>query len=182
MDIGALLREKRIEKGLTQKDVAAAVGVSEGTVSRWESGKIENMRRDKINALANYLSIDPIIITKAEVEKAAYESQKAAYGATGIAAAGLGTTVGAAVVGSGLGVAAPLAGAGPIATAILGLLTASAPLMEAVREHADDKTKDAMPVIVRDEPAKELVSCFRRMSEPDRGTLLTIARTFANKE
>jgi transcriptional regulator with XRE-family HTH domain len=67
MDIGALLKEKRIEKGLTQKDVAAAVGVSEGTVSRWESGKIENMRRDKINALANYLSIDPIIITKGHI-------------------------------------------------------------------------------------------------------------------
>lgn len=181
MDIGALLKEKRIEKGLTQKDVAAAVGVSEGTVSRWESGKIENMRRDKINALANYLSIDPIIITKAEVEKAASDAGKVAYGAAGIAAAGIGATVGP-VVASGIGVAAPLVGVGPLATAILGLLTASAPIMENIRKHGDDKTKEAMPVIVRDEPAKELVSCFRSMSETDRGTLLTLARSLAKKE
>lgn len=181
MDIGALLREKRIEKGLTQKDVAAAVGVSEGTVSRWESGKIENMRRDKINALANYLSIDPIIITKAEVGKAASDAGKAAVDTARFAAAGINTAVGAAVA-SGLGVATPFPGAGPVATAILGLLAASAPLMESVREHGDDETKDAMPIMVRDKQTKELVSCFRSMSEPDRDTLLTLARSLAKKE
>jgi transcriptional regulator with XRE-family HTH domain len=64
MDIGAFLKLKRQEKELTQKEVADAVGVSEGTVSRWESGKIGNMRRDRIDALANVLAIDPLIITK----------------------------------------------------------------------------------------------------------------------
>lgn len=46
--IGARLREKRIERALTQKQVADYVGVTEATVSRWESGEIDNMRRDKI--------------------------------------------------------------------------------------------------------------------------------------
>lgn len=53
------LKNRRIEKGLTMKEVAAKVGVSEGTISRWESGNIENMRRDKISKLADALDISP---------------------------------------------------------------------------------------------------------------------------
>ena len=62
MEIKDIIRNRRIEMQLTMKQVADAVGVSEGTVSRWESGEIENMRRDKIAALAKLLSIDPRII------------------------------------------------------------------------------------------------------------------------
>ena len=60
--INELLKQRRIELGLTLLDVAKAVGVSEGTVSRWESGDIENMRRDKIAALATVLDISPGVI------------------------------------------------------------------------------------------------------------------------
>lgn len=49
------LSERRKELGLTQKEVADAVGVAEATVSRWESGEIANMRRDRISALAKNL-------------------------------------------------------------------------------------------------------------------------------
>lgn len=52
MDVKNMLRNKRIDLGLTMKDVAVRVGVSEATISRWESGDIENMKRDKIAALA----------------------------------------------------------------------------------------------------------------------------------
>lgn len=62
MEIKDVIRNKRLEMGLTMKQVADAVGVSEGTVSRWESGEIENMRRDKIAALSKLLSIDPRVI------------------------------------------------------------------------------------------------------------------------
>ena len=44
------------------KQVADKVGVSEGTISRWESGKIADMRRDKIMAYAQALNISPAII------------------------------------------------------------------------------------------------------------------------
>lgn len=62
MEIKNVIRDKRLELGLTMKEVAAAVGVSEGTVSRWESGEISNMRRDKIAALASVLEISPAVI------------------------------------------------------------------------------------------------------------------------
>lgn len=59
MDIRNLIKNRRLELGLTMKEVAAACSVTEATVSRWESGEIENMRRDKIFALANALSLSP---------------------------------------------------------------------------------------------------------------------------
>lgn len=70
MDVKDVLRNRRIELGMTLKQVADAVGVSEGTVSRWESGDIDNMRRDRIAALSKVLRLDPLIIMGMEaVEK-----------------------------------------------------------------------------------------------------------------
>ncbi|MCC8075743.1 MAG: LexA family transcriptional regulator [Clostridiales bacterium] len=61
------LADRRKELGLTQKDVASFVGVSEGTVSRWESGEIANMRRDKINLYAKVLKTTPAFIMTGEL-------------------------------------------------------------------------------------------------------------------
>lgn len=62
MEVKDLLRMKRIEKDMTMKELAEKVGVSEGTISRWESGDIANMKRDKIVALAEALGISPLAI------------------------------------------------------------------------------------------------------------------------
>lgn len=62
MSIKDILKRRRTDLGLTMKDLAHKVGVSEGTISRWESGDIENMRRDKIAALASALEISPAVI------------------------------------------------------------------------------------------------------------------------
>lgn len=52
-----IIRSRRIELGLTMKELGDKVGVSEGTISRWESGHINNMRRDKIVRLAKALDV-----------------------------------------------------------------------------------------------------------------------------
>ena len=44
-------------------DIAEAVGVSEGTVSRWESGNISNMRADRVLKYAEALRVSPEFIT-----------------------------------------------------------------------------------------------------------------------
>lgn len=59
MSIGKKIRERRIERGLTQREVANYVGVTEATISRWESSCIGNMRRDRISKLANILKMSP---------------------------------------------------------------------------------------------------------------------------
>ena len=62
VSVGKLLRNRRNELSLTQRQVANQVGVTEATVSRWESGDIDNMRRDKIAGLANALGVSPLPI------------------------------------------------------------------------------------------------------------------------
>ena len=62
MNTSNIIHNKRVELGLTLKDVADYVGVSEGTVSRWESGDIANMKRSRINRLAEVLEISPLVL------------------------------------------------------------------------------------------------------------------------
>lgn len=59
MNVKDIIREKRIELGMTMKEIADKVGVSEATISRWESGEIANMRRGAIFSLAKTLNISP---------------------------------------------------------------------------------------------------------------------------
>ena len=60
------LKQRRIELNLTMAEVADKVGVSEATISRWESGDIANMRRDKIVLLAKALHVSPSFIMGSE--------------------------------------------------------------------------------------------------------------------
>lgn len=62
MEIKDIIKARRIELGYSMRDIAQRVGVSEATVSRWESGDIANMKRDKIKKLADALVISPGVI------------------------------------------------------------------------------------------------------------------------
>ena len=55
-----IITTRRTELGLTMKQLADAVGVSESTISRWESGEIVNIRKDKLPALSTALRV-PIV-------------------------------------------------------------------------------------------------------------------------
>lgn len=55
MSVQEIIKRRRLELDLTLKQVAKALGVSEGTVSRYESGEIQNMGIDKIEALSRVL-------------------------------------------------------------------------------------------------------------------------------
>lgn len=57
MELKDIIKQKREEKDMTMKQLAEKIGVSEGTISRWESGNIANMRRDKIYTLSKTLDI-----------------------------------------------------------------------------------------------------------------------------
>ena len=51
-EFAAILREKRDEVGLTQEELANAIGVTSTTLSRWERGLVEPHERHKRQALA----------------------------------------------------------------------------------------------------------------------------------
>lgn len=66
MEIKDIIRSRRIAMNMTMKELAVKVGVSEGTISRWESGDIENMRRNMIVKLAKALDISPAVLMEWE--------------------------------------------------------------------------------------------------------------------
>ncbi|MGK5473169.1 helix-turn-helix domain-containing protein [Faecalibacterium prausnitzii] len=69
--MGNYLSNRRKALGLTQKQIAELVDVSEATVSRWESGEIANMRRDRIAAYAKALKTTPSFIMSGDEPQAA---------------------------------------------------------------------------------------------------------------
>ena len=55
--IGALIKGRRESLGLSQRRLAAMMGVSNSTISRWESGDIRDMRRPNVILLSQRLYI-----------------------------------------------------------------------------------------------------------------------------
>lgn len=62
MNIKDIIKQKRLECGYTMKELAEKVGVSEATVSRWESGNLATMKHTKIMLLAKALQISPAML------------------------------------------------------------------------------------------------------------------------
>lgn len=59
MEFKDKIKTRRIELGLTLEEVAEKMGVSAPTIQRYESGEIQNMRRDKVKKLADALNLSP---------------------------------------------------------------------------------------------------------------------------
>ena len=68
MKMGLAIARRREELGMTQEELAKAVGVNKASISRWESGDISNMRRDRIMSLANALRVSPLALLAEETE------------------------------------------------------------------------------------------------------------------
>lgn len=72
MDIKDIIKSKREELNLTLEELGNLVGVGKSTIRKWETGMIENMRRDNIVALSKALNISPSVLMGWEE----YESEK----------------------------------------------------------------------------------------------------------
>lgn len=59
MKVNEIIKKRRKELGLTLKDVAQELGVSESLISRYESNDVKNMGIDKITPLAKVLKCSP---------------------------------------------------------------------------------------------------------------------------
>lgn len=57
--LSSVLKQRRKELGLTLLQIADAVGVTEATVQRWESGNIKTVRYEKIAKLSEVLKVSP---------------------------------------------------------------------------------------------------------------------------
>lgn len=80
------LKELRKARGYTLLDIARKMGVSEGTVQRWESGNIKNMKYDNIVKLAALLNVAPAVLMGWQTEPAQDTQKQAAVEVHTIAA------------------------------------------------------------------------------------------------
>lgn len=55
--IGKRIKEKRKEAGLNQKELAARVGLSEASVSKYENGKVEDATHNMLTKFAEALGV-----------------------------------------------------------------------------------------------------------------------------
>jgi repressor LexA len=67
VEVKEIIKKRRLEMKLTQDQLADMIGVSSSTVTRYETGEIVNIRRDKIEKLADALKIPPSELVKASV-------------------------------------------------------------------------------------------------------------------
>lgn len=70
---------RRKELGLTLEEIGKACNVSKSTVKKWESGFIENMKRDKIALLADVLKVSPLEIMGANPNQTQQELELMEY-------------------------------------------------------------------------------------------------------
>lgn len=59
-EIGQIIKEARIKKGLSRKDLAAQAEISENAIEKWENGTNNNMAPIKIRLIASILDLNPL--------------------------------------------------------------------------------------------------------------------------
>lgn len=57
MDIGKLIKDARIAKGLTQEELGNLVGVQKSAIAKYENGRVVNIKRSTLQGLAKALDL-----------------------------------------------------------------------------------------------------------------------------
>lgn len=68
IEIGNRIRTRRKQLNMTQKDLADKVNLSEGSISRYENGKVEEAATSKLNEFATVLGVEPIWLIGFKIE------------------------------------------------------------------------------------------------------------------
>ena len=57
MEVGKLIKDARIAKGLTQEELGKLVGVQKSAIAKYESGRVVNIKRSTLQKLAEALNL-----------------------------------------------------------------------------------------------------------------------------
>lgn len=68
MSTDVRIKERRLAKGLTQEELAEKVGLQKSTIAKYESGRIENIKRSVLAKLADALESSPVYLMGLESE------------------------------------------------------------------------------------------------------------------
>ena len=59
MDLGKLIKDARLAKGLTQEELGNLVGVQKSAIAKYENGRVVNIKRSTLKNLADALDLKP---------------------------------------------------------------------------------------------------------------------------
>lgn len=57
MEVGEIIKEARLEKGLTQEELGKLVGVQKSAIAKYENGRVVNIKRSTLKMLASVLDL-----------------------------------------------------------------------------------------------------------------------------
>lgn len=59
MNVGSLIKNARLEKKMTQEELAEKVGVKKSAVAKWENGRVSEIKRSNLKKLSDALGLNP---------------------------------------------------------------------------------------------------------------------------
>lgn len=59
MNMGDIIKQLRLQKGLTQEELGQVIGVQKSAIRKYESGLVQNMKRSSIKKLADFFEVSP---------------------------------------------------------------------------------------------------------------------------
>ncbi len=59
MKMGDIIKQLRLQKGITQEELGKVIGVQKSAIRKYESGMVENMKRTSIKKMADYFGVSP---------------------------------------------------------------------------------------------------------------------------
>lgn len=62
MNMGDRIREVRKLRGLTQEELAQKLGLKDSAIAKYESGRVENIKRSVISEMARVLECSPVYL------------------------------------------------------------------------------------------------------------------------
>lgn len=69
MTMGAKIKERRKMRGMTQDEFGELLGVKKSAVAKWETGRVENIKRSTIERMAEILDCSPVYLMDFEDEQ-----------------------------------------------------------------------------------------------------------------
>lgn len=61
MSVGNTIKKLRLDKGMTQAELGALLGVKKAAVQKWESGQVQNLKHSTIRSLCEIFDVNPIV-------------------------------------------------------------------------------------------------------------------------
>lgn len=59
VNVGFIIKQARLEKGLTQEELANYVGVGKSAVAKWENGRVSEIKRSNLQKISEALGLRP---------------------------------------------------------------------------------------------------------------------------